>query len=70
MAKGKPVIDYELCMACGICVQACPFSCLDLEHLVEGALYKKALPKLVAEDKCTGCGICKKTCAVDVIEIE
>ena len=30
MNRKIPVIDYGLCMACGICVAACPFGSLDL----------------------------------------
>lgn len=28
MKTERPDFDYGLCMACGICVQACPFGCL------------------------------------------
>lgn len=71
MAKGeKPSINYELCVACGICVQSCPLSCLDLCHFEEGALYRNALPYLTREDQCTGCGICAKYCTINVIELK
>lgn len=70
MAKGqKPIINYELCMACGICVQSCPISCLDLSHMEEGGLYRKLLPELLPGAECIGCGFCAKDCPIDVIEL-
>ncbi|MBN2659480.1 MAG: 4Fe-4S binding protein [Spirochaetales bacterium] len=68
MAKGKklPMIDFGLCMACTVCVSACPFGCLELA--VTGSdRYKKAYPGLPLPDSCTGCGICATECPVDAI---
>jgi len=69
MASGKlPVVDYKLCMACGSCVPACPFGCL---NLVKQGLdkYRKAYPELTSPDTCTGCGLCAKACPVDCIVV-
>lgn len=68
MKRGKPKIIYKECMACGICVVACPFSCLELTKL-DIDKYKKAYPELTMPDKCTGCGLCAKACPVETIEI-
>jgi Na+-translocating ferredoxin:NAD+ oxidoreductase subunit B len=69
MAKGEnPNFDYELCMACGACVQACPFSCLELSRIGLDAL-RKAYPELVFPEKCTGCGICARACPVDCVAL-
>lgn len=69
MAKGqKPMVRYNRCMACGICVQACPFSCLDLSLLGKDKL-NKAYPQLVFESRCTGCGICESACPLECIEL-
>lgn len=71
MAKGeKPLFDYELCMACGICVQSCPTSCLELSHFEENGLYRKPLPELVRSNDCIGCGFCAKDCPIDVVELK
>lgn len=71
MAKGeKPVVDYSSCVACGICIEACPFSCLDLTHFEENALYNNALPELVHDNLCTGCGLCMKACPIDIINLK
>lgn len=53
-------------MACGICVVACPFSCLALNK-TDIDKYKKAYPTLEHEDKCTGCSLCAKACPVEII---
>ncbi len=66
MAGKRPVFDYGTCMACGVCDQACPLSCIALsKDGVDG--YKKMYPVLLSERPCTGCGICHKACPVDAI---
>jgi len=45
--KKKPVIDYELCMACGICSGDCPLSCISLRK-TDIDRYQKAYPVLEA----------------------
>ena len=64
----KPMFDYELCMACGLCFQACPVSCLELKT-IESKRDKKAYPAIVG-DSCNGCGICVKICPDDVVSIK
>ena len=70
MTKKIPVFNYEICMACGICAQACPFSSLELDRFIESDKYKHPYPELARGETCTGCGICAKCCPVDVIEIK
>lgn len=64
MAKGEVIIDYKTCMGCGICVQACPFSCLALTRRGTDP-YKRLYPELEADHSCTGCGICSKECPLE-----
>lgn len=68
MAKQYPKFDYGPCMACGICVQACPFSCLELGRRGPDS-YRKAYPELARREDCTGCGICASSCPVDSIRM-
>ncbi len=68
MEKKKPIINYKECMACGICVQACPFSCIDFVKINVNK-DKKAYPELINNGRCTGCGICSKECPVEAIEL-
>ena len=47
-----PVVDSNLCTACGICVDECPSSCYDLEDVAA----------LNRPEDCTECGICVDAC--------
>ncbi|WP_296560081.1 4Fe-4S binding protein [uncultured Acetobacterium sp.] len=64
--KKKPVIDYESCMACGICAGDCPLSCIALRK-TDIDRYQKAYPVLDEYYRCTGCTRCAKTCPMEAI---
>lgn len=66
--KKLPIFDYSMCIACGICVTACPISVLELDK-IDVDCYKTAFPSLVS-DKCLGCGICVKSCPMDAISFD
>lgn len=71
MAKKKPTFNYDECIACGICDQACPVSAIDMCELGVDR-YNKAYPN-IAREGCIGCGICATNCPMDaitMIEIE
>lgn len=70
MVKEKmiPLVDYKFCMACCVCISACPFSCLSAEKN-DVDKYKKAYPLMVGPENCTGCGICESACPVDAISM-
>jgi Pyruvate/2-oxoacid:ferredoxin oxidoreductase delta subunit len=62
----KPIIDYTLCMACGICTGECPLSCIilrktDIDH------HQKAYPVLDDYYLCNGCSRCAKSCPLNAI---
>jgi electron transport complex protein RnfB len=67
-AGKKPSFDYGTCMACGACLPACPFDCIDLSKLGVDR-WKKAYPELARPVTCTGCGLCARACPVDCIEL-
>ena len=71
MAKEKtfPKVDYEQCMACVMCILACPFSCMEAEYIPPDDEYKKPRPKIVYPEYCISCGICVTACPIDVIEM-
>ena len=56
--KRLPVIDTDACQGCGLCVQACEPSCLEMIW---------AFATLVDAATCTGCGECAAVCETDVI---
>lgn len=66
MARDNIVINYKICMACGVCVQACPFSYLELSQDI-GDPYRKIYPQLSSGEKCNGCGICADACPLECL---
>ncbi len=67
--KGKPVVDYDKCMACGVCIMACPLSCLELTK-VGVDKYNKVYPELIDSDGCNSCALCIKSCPIETIELK
>lgn len=55
----KPVVDPNLCIACGICVDECPVSALDLDDVAT----------LARPEDCTECGTCEAVCPNQAITL-
>jgi ferredoxin len=51
--------DVALCVACGSCVDVCPFGALSLS---DGAV-------VVDDDACMGCGVCISRCTQDALSL-
>ena len=51
-------VDDAICVGCGICVEACPFSAIELDNMVA----------VVNEVLCKGCGLCSATCRSGAIQ--
>ncbi len=65
----KPEIVVESCIACGICIDACPVGCLALsERPREKGV--DAFPYLKNPKACIGCGFCSLDCPVDCITMQ
>ena len=65
----KPDIVLESCVACGICIDACPVGCLVLSELPR----KKgmdAFPYLKDAKACIGCGFCSRECPVEAVVMQ
>ncbi len=56
----KPLVDEELCTACGVCAQVCAFHALTL-------IGKQVL---VFQELCHGCGACFHLCPEQAIREE
>jgi len=69
MAIKIPTFDYATCIACNICADICPLSCIDMKKKSPGNL-KKVFPILALPDTCTGCSICMNGCPVDSITMK
>ena len=52
-----PVIDTDECIACGVCVDACPADVLELNDVATVA----------EEDSCVACGACQDACPAGAI---
>jgi 2-oxoglutarate ferredoxin oxidoreductase subunit delta len=59
-AKGKIVLNEDLCKGCAICVAFCPTQALAMG----GRLNKKGyhLPELIDPENCNGCDVCGMHC--------
>ena len=51
-------VDADECIACGTCMEACPFDALTLEDVI-----------VVNEQRCTGCGVCIHTCPTEALTL-
>lgn len=71
-AKGKIVIDRERCKGCHICLDFCPFQCIDVDPELNLKGYNPAKFKEQSEDNkkgCTGCTMCAIVCPEVAIEV-
>jgi len=55
----KPVIKYELCRKCWVCVQYCP----------EGVIKESEKGPVIDYRFCKGCGVCANECPAKAIEM-
>ena len=74
--NGVAAVDYEKCVACGMCVSACPKGIIklipyDAKHWVGcSSRDKGAVTKNYCELGCIGCKICEKNCPNGAIKVE
>ena len=73
--NGVAAVDYEKCVACGVCVSTCPKSIIklipyDAKHWVGCASSDKgAVTKNYCDVGCIGCKICEKACPNGAIKV-
>lgn len=58
--KKSAVVDRSVCVACGVCMKACPRGAI--------AIYRGCYA-MVEDAKCVGCGLCSKACPAGCIEL-
>jgi len=64
----RPVFDYQRCLGCTICVEACPTGCIELK-MDRGTRETIRYPELANVRNCIGCAFCVDDCPVDAIEM-
>lgn len=52
-------VDQDLCIACGDCVEVCPFQALSLDDYAV----------VVDEESCMGCGVCASQCVEEALTL-
>lgn len=67
--KERILVYYnELCTGCGMCVETCPASCIELNPV--GVARIPSHPGIVLDaEKCFLCGICSEVCLFNAIEV-
>lgn len=77
MVDGLPAVSFELCVACGKCVEACPRSLITLEVVSNETNYAvrcrspeagRAVRKICSVG-CIACRRCEKACPVEAIQV-
>lgn len=64
----RPVWTMGVCVACNICIQACPVGVIQVVTGV-GKVGQARYPALADAEHCLGCAICAAQCPLDVIRM-
>ena len=59
--KRKAVPDQKICVACGVCLKACPKGAI--------SIYRGCYA-VVDGETCVGCGLCAKACPAGCIHLK
>jgi NADH-quinone oxidoreductase subunit I len=66
--RGMLACDTDACIACLLCVKACPVDCITVEGVKEPGKAKKTCTKYVVDyQKCMVCGLCVEPCPTDAV---
>lgn len=67
--KIVPSFNYNNCINCGICVQACPVSALDMTRQGKNGKYRNVFPELTDYQGCISCKQCVVACPMECINM-
>jgi 2-oxoglutarate ferredoxin oxidoreductase subunit delta len=68
MAKGRIVVDKEMCKGCELCTLVCPFDLIRMADHYNAKGYRPAT-LVDPEVRCTGCMLCAMICPDAVITV-
>ncbi|MBQ6594284.1 MAG: RnfABCDGE type electron transport complex subunit B [Clostridia bacterium] len=76
VVNGVAVVNRDLCVACGLCVKACPRGLIELVPETRDVVVqcsnrdKGPAVKKVCSAGCIGCGLCVRQCEHDAIHVD
>jgi len=65
-AKGKIIIDQNMCKACELCITVCPDGAIRISESINHMGYR---PAEYIKKSCRGCGLCAVMCPEVAIEV-
>jgi 2-oxoglutarate ferredoxin oxidoreductase subunit delta len=68
LARGRVVIDEEMCKGCGLCTTVCPYDLIQMATHYNAKGYRPAMLS-DPEGRCTGCTLCAMICPDAVITV-
>jgi len=63
----KPVVIRSICTSCSICVDTCPFGCLEISQPPDFPRDLSSSAYLKEEKACVGCNVCAEACPQEAI---
>jgi len=63
--RGKPELEFEKCMGCGACANACPADAITIETLLEKGVREWS----IYYGRCIFCGRCQEVCPLTAITL-
>jgi len=68
LAKGRIVVNEEMCKGCELCTTVCPYDLIRMASYYNAKGYKPAMLE-DPESRCTGCTLCAMICPDAVITV-
>jgi heterodisulfide reductase subunit C len=63
------MVNEQTCVACGLCVEVCPYEAVSLQEIRSGRQSTKTVAR-VNSNRCLACGLCAANCRSASVEIQ